>query len=210
MNPVWQLLESDPADIVFHMQEDRRFFEEFIQNPEVPPLLRIYRVRAPAITVGRTFSPSRSDVPVCVRPTGGGLVRHGNDLIYSVIARRDSFPTFHQVRMSYLSFHESVQAAFRKLEREAELFRCDDLRAKKNSKASSRLMDCFERPVPTDVKWKGQKIAGGAQWRRREGFLHQGSIQLLEGISFDSLKEALLEAFREKFEIEFEKTLLIR
>ena len=203
------------------MEEDRRLFEEFILDPGALPILRIYRVSEPAVSVGRSwrtslrgsgateaisslrllrraFGPPRNDAAVCIRPTGGGLVRHGNDLLYSVLARRDTFPTFHQVRMSYLSFHEVVQEAFRDLGIETSLFRCDDPRAKKHTK-EWRLENCFERPVPTDLGFNNRKIAGAAQWRRRDGFLHQGSIQLVQGISFESLKLAFLETFERRF-----------
>ena len=189
------------------MQEDRRLFEEFIQNVDALPALRIYQVSKPSMTVGRVFAALRNEVAVCVRPTGGGLVRHGEDLIYSVIARRDSFPTFHQVRTSYLSFHEAVQLAFKTLGIETRLFRCDDPAAKKNSKEAFRLKECFRKPVPTDVAVGSQKIAGGAQWRRREGFLHQGSIQFLRGVTYEALKTALIDAFEKKFGIEFVRIL---
>ena len=148
--------------------------------------------------------PSPGEPSLCVRPTGGGLVHHGNDLIYSVIARRSSFPTFRQVRTSYLSFHEAVQEAFQKLGIETRLFRCDDSRARLNSKRALHLDDCFHRPVPTDLALGDQKIAGAAQWRRGENFLHQGSLQLPEGISFSALKEALLGAFKRKFGVRWE------
>lgn len=153
------------------------------------------------MTVGRSW---RMEKNVCLRPTGGGLVRHGNDLIYSVMARRDSFPTFRQARTSYLSFHEAVQEAFQKLGIETRLFRCDDPRARPLSKRASQPEDCFHRPVPTDVAWGEKKIAGAAQWRRKESFLHQGSVELLKGVSFEALKGALEEAFREKFGLVWE------
>ena len=199
--PPWRLIESPPSDIFSHMNLDCELFEAFLQNPDALPVLRIYRVTEPAITVGRSWRKNGQfrGGRVCVRPTGGGLVHHGNDLIYSVIARRHSFPTFYQVRTSYLSFHEAVQEAFQGLGVETRLFRCDDSRARLNSKRALHLDDCFHRPVPTDLALGDRKIAGAAQWRRGENFLHQGSIQLPEGVSFLDLKEAFLEAFKRKF-----------
>ena len=220
---IWRLIESPPSDIFSQMAADWELFEGFLQNPQKPPLLRIYRVTEPAVTVGRfyrfygtfygTISKSAGFkafdnlnlellemVPsqVCVRPTGGGLVEHGRDLIYSVIARRDSFPTFHQVRTSYLSFHEAVQEALQKLGIETRLFRCDEAKRKKGRGVPS---PCFSEPVATDVLANERKIAGGAQRRKGEAFLHQGSVQLPQGISFEILKEALVNAFEKKFRI---------
>ena len=115
----WRLVEFPLSNIFDQMQLDRELFEAFIQDQETPPLLRIFQVNQPGMTVGRLHPAAKS---VCVRPTGGGVVCHGNDLIYSVMARRDSFPTFHQVRTSYLSFHEAVQTAFLKLNHETEFY----------------------------------------------------------------------------------------
>ena len=190
----WRLIESPPAGIASHMALDRELFEAFLKDPETPPLLRIYRVTEPSISVGRSYR-NRKQGEVCVRPTGGGLVEHGRDLIYSVIARRDTFPTFHQVRTSYLSFHEAVCAAFQKFGIEARLLRCDE------AKRNTGLGECFRDPVATDVLVDGKKAAGGAQWRRGRNFLHQGSVRLMRGISFEALKPALIESVADLFGI---------
>jgi len=203
------------------MALDRELFEEFVQQLSLPPLLRIFRASEPAVTVGRLFATRSvsSDVPVCVRPTGGGLVRHGEDLIYSVLARRDSFPTFGMVRTSYLSFHEAVQEAFGALGFETRLLRCDEVRSNRHPERSegSRsfgplalrmtrkniITECFKEPVATDVLLEEEKVAGGGQWRRREGFLHQGSIQIPAGVMYEHLRDALKTVFAKKFGIDW-------
>lgn len=189
------------------MALDRELFEEFVQGPHSLPILRIYQVTEPSVTVGRSWrGPLMGREPVCVRPTGGGLVRHGNDLIYSVIARRNSFPTFGMVRTSYLSFHEAIQAALGKLGIQSRLFRCDEARHVRHRK--SVLTDCFQEPVATDLLVDEQKIAGGAQLRSRGAFLHQGSVQILKGSTFERLKESFLTAFQEKFSVVWEPALV--
>ena len=214
----WRLIESPPSDIFSQMNLDRELFEEAVRDPSLPPLLRIYRVCEPAVTVGCSYPKKRSlflelknlfffwkkKRPLCIRPTGGGWVEHGNDLIYSVIARRNSFPTFGRVRTSYLSFHEAVQEAFLGLKIKTHLFRCDEVDIKKAGR-SRRIGDCFREPVATDVGKGEQKVAGGAQWRRREAFLHQGSIQIPPGVSFDDLKAVLIGSFERKFAVVWQK-----
>lgn len=207
----WRFIESQPASISTHMALDRELFEEFIQNPEASPVLRIYSVTEKGATLGRSYhlrSPFRN-TEVCVRPTGGGLVQHGDDLIYSVMAHRNSFPTFQLVRTSYLSFHEAVQEALSELGIKARLFRCDEVKVlEKKRPRNQKLSECFKEPVATDLLYQEEKIAGGGQWRKREGFLHQGSIRLLAGLSFDPLKKALKESFRRKFDIVWEEAPL--
>ena len=210
----WRFIESRPADIFAHMALDRELFEEFIQDPGACPVLRVYKVSEPGITVGRSSAkrgqtPFRGLTPFCVRPTGGGWVQHGNDLIYSVIARRNTFSTFQLVRTSYLSFHEAIQEALTRLGIETRLFRCDEAEAlEKKRSRSPKWSECFKAPVATDLLFQEEKIAGGGQWRKREGFLHQGSIRLLAGLPFDGLKETLKEAFRLKFDIVWDDSLL--
>ena len=201
----WRFIESPPAEIFFHMALDRELFDQFARTSEALPILRIYRVTRPAVTVGRSHR-LFLDPGVCARPTGGGLVRHGDDLIYSVIARRDSFPTFGMVRTSYLSFHEAVQEAMARLGIDTRLFRCDEARLREQKKRPERktLSECFKEPVATDVLLGEKKVAGGGQWRKREGFLHQGSVQLLRGVSFEDLRQALKGAFERKFDIVWE------
>lgn len=210
----WRLIESPPSDIFSQMALDRELFEVLTQDQEALPLLRIYQVSEPAMTVGRSYrkgSPPSFPSPqggggiggekICIRPTGGGLVRHGNDLLYSVIARRHTHPTFNLVRTSYLSFHEALQEAFETLGFSTRLFRCDEAK-KRNRSLPFRFgpPDCFSNPIATDLLLEEQKIAGGAQWRRGGAFLHQGSVQMPRGVSFESLKEAFLEALERKFE----------
>lgn len=183
------------------MEFDRALFEEALHDPAALPVLRIYRVSKPGVTVGRAWKKGEG---VTVRPTGGGRVSHGDDLIYSVVARPDTFPTFRQVRTSYLSFHEAVQEAFRNLGVETELVRCDHPEFKKNSR---RLIgDCFKEPVPTDLVYEGKKIAGAAQRRKKQAFLHQGSVQLVAGLTFDRLRDAFLEIFKKKVDVDLHTT----
>jgi lipoate-protein ligase A len=209
------------------MAEDDRLFEEFLSNTDTLPLLKICRVNEPGVTVGYSYKTKKEpgsfwgcflqkgarllrNEQICIRPTGGGLVEHGNDLIYSVIARRESYPAFHQVRTSYLSFHEAVQEALLSLGFATQLMRCDDPRVRKGMAgrvpSQRRTNSCFTDPVATDVLYRDQKIAGGAQRRKGSNFLHQGSIQLLNGVPYEDLKSALSKAFQKKFSIVWEES----
>ena len=86
---------------------------------------------------------------------------------------------------------------------ETQLFRCDDPRVKR--RARSRFGEfpdaCFQTPVATDVALGDQKIAGGAQRRKGNTFLHQGSIRIPEGVSFEKLSQAFIAAFERKFAV---------
>ena len=102
------------------------------------------------------------------RPTGGGLVPHNADWTYSL-----AFPTTHEwyaltAIESYRRVHAWIQAAFARLDLVTELAP----RARKTQPGQ-----CFIGHEQNDLLWRGRKIAGAAQRRRRDGLLIQGSVQ---------------------------------
>jgi lipoate-protein ligase A len=54
---------------------------------------------------------------------------------------------------------------------------------------------CMAKPTKYDVMWEGKKVAGAAQRRIKNGFLHQGSIALVLPPE-DFLEEVLLPGTR--------------
>lgn len=151
------------------------------------PVLRVYRWAAPAVSVG-FFTPLAPvikvfpDREVVRRPTGGGVVLHGEDLTYSLV-----LPEWHPLRSAragecYLAVHRALAAWLG-----GEVAACAG-----GGSASSA---CFAAPVTGDVLLGGRKIAGAAQRRTRFGLLHQGSI-VAPGIRpgmYEELADALSE-----------------
>ena len=153
------------------------------------PLLRLYTWRQPALSYGyfQKF-PAQfvGQYEIVRRPTGGGLVYHGNDTTYTVV-----IPPGHALyRLStgdaYQAIHRAVAAA---LTTQAELVR--------QAQAPHGQYECFQNPVAGDVVAGNQKLAGGAQRRGRGGVLHQGSI----AGHLDA--DRLLAGFHSEFGIEF-------
>jgi len=106
--------------------------------------------------------------PLVRRPTVGGLVPHDADWTYSLI-----FPTSHEwysvaAIEGYRRVHQWLQAAFSRLNIQTEL-------APATHKAQPG--QCFAGYERFDLLWRGRKIAGAAQRRRRDGLLIQGSVQ---------------------------------
>jgi len=167
----WFLLDSPAADAALNMGLDEALLEAM---PSLGlPVLRFYKWTGPAASFGyfqryeevARFTPLR---PLVRRPTAGGLVPHDGDWTYSVC-----FPPIHEwysltASESYLGIHELVQGALCRLGVSAYL-------AESARKALPG--QCFEGYEKHDVLLTGQKIAGAAQRRRREGLLIQGSVQ---------------------------------
>jgi lipoyl(octanoyl) transferase len=149
------------------------------------PTLRFYGWRRPSLSFGYFVKFAEVAVEVKERElvrrwTGGGSVRHGEDLTYSLVTPASDPASGQGPRAIYVALHGAISAALLAEGRKAKLA---DAAAPKISDA------CFANPVRHDLLLDGRKIAGAAQRRTRGGFLHQGSIQLPD----------LSEAFRDRF-----------
>jgi lipoyl(octanoyl) transferase len=137
------------------------------------PVLRFYGWTDPAASFGYFQKYAQIELmttlrPLVRRPTGGGLVAHDADWTYSLV-----FPPIHDwyrlcASDSYRRVHEWIRAAFARLGLTTGL-----------APACSKALpgQCFEGHERFDLLWRGQKIAGAAQRRTREGLLIQGSVQ---------------------------------
>ena len=153
------------------------------------PLLRIYGWEMACVSIGyfqkATVAPS--DRPFVRRYTGGGLVEHGHDLTYTLVLPADHPLTTAGTLPSYRSIHQAVAHALQECGVECSLATAEP----KQDDPS-----CFLKPVPADVlDSTGNKLAGAAQRRTKQGCLHQGSI-LLPGEIPGNLQEKLAESIQ--------------
>jgi lipoate-protein ligase A len=164
------------------------------------PVLRFYAWTEPAATFG--YFQHYAEVeqltalrPLIRRPTAGGIVPHDADWTYSL-----AFPTTHEwyalsARDSYRRLHCWVKEAFAGLNQATEL-------APEPFKPT--LGQCFIGHEQADLLWRGRKIAGAAQRRRKDGLLIQGSIQPpLPALSRIEWEKAMLDSARRMFGIEW-------
>jgi lipoate-protein ligase A len=168
---LWLRLVSGPGDYAFNMALDEALLEA--TSSICRPVLRFYAWSQLAASFG--YFQKYTEIerlttlrPLVRRPTGGGLVPHDSDWTYSLV-----FPTLHEwyslaAVESYRRLHEWIQAAFAKLNVTTELAAI----ARRAQPGA-----CFSGYEQFDLLWEGQKIAGAAQRRRRDGLLIQGSVQ---------------------------------
>jgi lipoate-protein ligase A len=167
----WLLLDSGLGHWAFNMGMDEAMLEAM---PELgKPVLRFYGWREQAASFGyfqrfNEVEQSTALRPLVRRPTAGGIVPHANDWTYSL-----AIPTGHPwylltARQSYRQVHEWIRAAFGRLGVNSVLAR---------SASKSDGGQCFAGYEESDLLYQGQKIAGAAQRRRRDGLLIQGSVQ---------------------------------
>jgi lipoate-protein ligase A len=195
---VWQFLNSGPTASADNMAWDEALLEVAPRLGQ--PVLRFYGWTEPAATFGyfQKFAEVQHMTnlrPLIRRPTGGGVVPHDTDWTYSL-----AFPhgdPWHKLKAveSYRRVHEWIQAAFARANLATELAPC----CRKEVPGQ-----CFIGAEQFDVLWQGQKIAGAAQRRTRDGLLIQGSLQPPPDISRDDFEKAFCEAARTQWGVEWQ------
>src|SRR5262245_18831331 len=137
------------------------------------PVLRVYRWERPAISFGYfgKYAPLAAAWPgreLVRRMTGGGVVPHGEDITYTLVA-----PNAHP--LAQMSAQQSYRTEHARL---AEWLTRRGLAASLAPAPAGRGHGvCFESPAEADVLATCGKLAGAAQRRTRDGLLLQGSIQ---------------------------------
>ena len=117
------------------------------------------------------------------RPTGGGIVKHGEDWTYclSLPSRHKSFDI--SPLDLYRNIHECIGRALRIQEIETRLQPCPAIKG--------RVIpgDCFEEPVGWDLMdcQTNRKVAGAAMKRARKGVLVQGTIVIQRNWNLDPI-----------------------
>ena len=164
-----RLLRVDGADAAMQMAID----EALARSSQDGPVLRLYRWQCPAISWGY-FVQADPDVigrpgwELVRRPTGGGLVEHGEDLTYTLI-----LPRFIDVALSpaeaFAAANQLVLNALRVVDVQGILA---------TETASPQPFYCATQPVAGDVLVGGRKVAGCAARRLRRAMLLQGYVDL--------------------------------
>lgn len=165
-----------------NMATDLWLFQEY---PDASlPRFRRFAWNRPSVTFGygQDFSwvleeTKCAEIDLCRRPTGGGIVKHGEDWTYSLV-----FPPSHPVCEGsasevYLHVHRSISVSLAKCGVDTVLLPCKE----GSCSVTPRKVipgQCFLEPVARDVILSAtdSKIAGAAIKRTRAGLLLQGTI----------------------------------
>ena len=195
------LLRYSSSDPALHMALDEALWHDAEETERTEPLLRFYRLMSPAATIG--FSQrdpalaawlAEQGLPWVRRPTGGGVVFHRDDLIYTFVLPSAIHPAFLRPASTYLFIHELIQETLTVLGIQTTLYKnCADKQTPPGRTV------CFERPVCGDLIWNAQKVAGAAERRSGRYLLHQGSLQIRYIISPGSRSDFFYDYFETTF-----------
>lgn len=149
-----------------------------------PPILHFYDWNGPSITYGYFIQPKKvlcweklqkRGVDLARRPTGGGVIFHSFDMAFSaIVPSHSSFFSLDSIA-NYKRINDRVRKAVETLLEDSSL--C--LLPEKIEEPPSSCRDfCMSHPSRYDVMIHGKKVAGAAQRRIKNGYLHQGSISI--------------------------------
>ncbi len=175
--------------------------DETLAQSAAEPVLRFYHwAVGPAVTFGysqfwdfvRRQTPPQAG-PLCRRPTGGGVVFHGQDLTFSLVfAGAQPRP-----KEIYAALHAAIERA---LEQTAALHsqRQGQVSAAAYAPAQGgHASGCFVNPVEDDLLLNGEKILGGAIRRFGQRVLYQGSLQCAGARGNPALRRAVAQGAAE-------------
>ena len=192
------LCESATAN----MATDLWFLLEYPQDEH--PRYRHFDWKRPCVTFGygQQFDwvcgeTGRKESDLCRRPTGGGIVAHGEDWTYSLVIPPSHHASKGSATNVYLHVHEALAFAFAECGIKTALLPCADARA---SAVSRKVIPgrCFLEPVAWDLVLPkgGPKVAGAAIKKTRKGILLQGTIDrrsLKEKLDWNTFESLFLD-----------------
>lgn len=193
------ILNTPPLNVYEHMALD----EETVKNFDGGFVLRFYNwVPGPAATFGyaqfagevqNAFAARGFSGPFTRRPTGGGVVYHGEDLTFSCVFA----PSQTRPADIYQTLHGLIRAALSARGIGARAFEAALPAAAYAPSVNHAASACFTRPVQNDLlAADGHKILGGAIRRFGDKVLYQGSLQTPGARTDARGKAAVIEALR--------------
>lgn len=179
---MWQCLESGEKTAEKNMQLDSRLLENL--DPNGKAILHLYSWASPSATYGYFIKPydllqeegvKKWGISLARRPTGGGIVFHVTDLAFSVLVPANHEGFSEHTLANYQYINKKVLEAVHLCLKEADLNLLPEEPIPLDSSCENF---CMAKPTIYDVMIGSKKVAGAAQRKRKQGFLHQGSISI--------------------------------
>lgn len=189
-----QILNTGLNTAADNMSFDEKLLETM--NADSNPILHLYQWARPSATFGYFIRPEnhldlaqcrKHDLDLARRPTGGGIVFHIWDMAFSFLLPSTHKSFFQNPLENYRFVNSVVLEVIQHYFNEPVQLTVKD--------AQPRGPDCHHfcmaKPTQYDVVYQGMKVAGSAQRKKKQGYLHQGTIALCRP-NFDLLTEVLL------------------
>ncbi len=190
-NNNWRLLFTPDVDAYMNMAIDEALTRKCIDSEDRPATIRFYTWKETSCSIGyfqkieNVFkAPNNKRIPVVRRPTGGGIVYHGNDITFSIVKRRTQSSRQENMTSFYKLIGESLLRGLELLgftctfyQPEEESHRLEPKRKPLNSFLSQQSF-CSVTPARYDIMINGSKVAGYAARKSQEAVLCQGYLDV--------------------------------
>lgn len=172
------------------------------------PVLRFYHwTPGPAVTFGYSqfYAAVKNQVtpaqgPACRRPTGGGVVFHGEDLTFSLVFQSE----LNRPRDIYAALHSAIERTLGEMGALSSSRQAAVVAAQYAPMQKGVANDCFANPVEDDLLSGGRKILGGAIRRFDKIILYQGSLQCSDARENPVFRRAVKAAAEQMLGVLFE------
>ncbi len=177
--------------------------EDLLDNLKDKPILHFYDWEKDSITYGYFIDIKKyinlkkakeKNLVLAKRPTGGGIVFHIWDIAFSFLMPKDHKYFFLDPLKNYEFVNNLILQTLEKFlikkEKNSKFYSLAKIDHLNKNKSFDDF--CMAKPTKYDVVYKGKKIAGASQRRKKTGYLHQSSICLIKP-DFNYLKDVLIE-----------------
>ncbi|HJO48872.1 MAG TPA: biotin/lipoate A/B protein ligase family protein [Candidatus Scalindua sp.] len=192
-NNNWRLLYTPDVDPYMNMAIDEALTRKCIDSEERPATIRLYTWKETSCSIGYfqkmkavLKATNNKEIPVVRRPTGGGIVYHGNDITFSIVKKRMQPGKQENITSFYKLIGESLLRGLERLGLTGTSYYPEEesLRSAQEGKPlNNRLPQqsfCSETPAKYDIMINGSKVAGYAARKSQGAVLCQGYLDVYE------------------------------
>jgi len=181
---MWKVIDSGSKSASELMDFDDKLLNAMKLDDQ--PIIHFYDFLKPSFTFGVFIKPEElmnpkvyiQDFDFSKRPTGGGVLFHVWDFAFSCLVPKHHEGFCPDVMDSYKYINSNIAEALSEyLVEKGTGFSL--LPEEIDSQHPLCKHFCFAKPTKYDLMYGGKKLAGAAQRRKANGYLHQGSISLI-------------------------------
>jgi lipoate-protein ligase A len=180
----WRLLITSPFDGATNMAIDEAILHTLADGNGIPTL-RFFEWDPPCLSLGYNQHWRDINLAACKqlgytwtrRPTGGKAILHTDEATYSLIVPQDDPRIQGGVVESYRVLSLGLLRGLANLGVQAEQATKENILEQRQASRGGPV--CFDTPSRYEITWKGKKLIGSAQLRRRKIVLQHGSLPLV-------------------------------
>jgi lipoate-protein ligase A len=187
----WRLLFTPDVDPYMNMAIDEALTRKCIDSEDRQVTIRFYTWKETSCSIGYfqkmkdvIKAPDIKIIPVVRRPTGGGIVYHGNDITFSIVMKRMQPSRQENITSFYKLIGESLLRGLEGLGftctfylPEEESHRSAQVTKPLNNRLSQESY-CSVTPAKYDIMINGSKVAGYAARKSQGAVLCQGYLDV--------------------------------